>query len=71
VAKVLPPGDYARFTLRGEEISADWPLAVSAWLEEHGYRSRTSFSYELYDERFKGIDRIAESVIEVHVPLVR
>jgi len=71
VAKVLPAGPYACFTLHGEEITADWPLAVSAWLDEHGYRPRTPFSYELYDGRFKGVDDIAGSVIEAHVPLMR
>lgn len=68
--KVLPPATYAVFTLRGEQIVSDWPMMIFAeWLPEAGYEGEHSHSVQRYDERFKGLDRVDESVLEVHIPL--
>jgi predicted transcriptional regulator YdeE len=68
--KVLPAGEYAVVTLRGDEITSDWSqLLYQEWLPDAGYRQAHGFMYELYDERFKGIDQLGDSEIEVYVPV--
>jgi predicted transcriptional regulator YdeE len=70
--KILPPATYAVFTLEGEQIVSDWPLLISSeWLPEAGYKADHSHSIQRYDERFKGVQRIDESVLDVYIPLAR
>lgn len=70
VAKMLPAGRYAVFTLAGQEITADWPWMMDAeWLPALGARRRTTFTLQRYDARFKGMDAIDESELDVYVPL--
>ena len=69
-AKILPPATYAVFSLEGEQIASDWPLLItSQWLPEAGYQADHSHSIQVYDERFKGVQRIDESVLDVYIPL--
>jgi predicted transcriptional regulator YdeE len=69
-AKILPPATYAVFTLTGDQIGADYYLKIAAeWLPEAGYQSDYRYSLQRYDERFKGVDNLAESVIEVYIPV--
>ncbi len=68
--KILPPATYAVFTLEGDQIGADYYLKIAAeWLPEAGYESDYRYSLQRYDERFKGIDNLAESVVEVYIPV--
>jgi predicted transcriptional regulator YdeE len=70
LVKVLPPTTYAIFTLAGEEITSDWHQMIHRdWLPELGYRIAYDYAIERYDPRFKGLDRIAESVLEVYIPV--
>ena len=70
LVKVLPPTPYTVFTLQGEEITSDWPrLIYQEWLPHSGYESAYQYNFQYYDERFKGVDKIAESVIDVYVPV--
>jgi len=70
LVKVLPPTRYAVFTLQGEEITSDWSrLIYQEWLPVSGYESAYQYNFQYYDERFKGIDKIAESAIDVYVPV--
>jgi AraC family transcriptional regulator len=67
-AKVLPAATYALFTFRGEEIVSDWPWLVGTeWLPDAGYEMTGGYSFQRYDERFKGMQRIAESVVDVYI----
>jgi predicted transcriptional regulator YdeE len=69
-AKVLPAATYALFTLQGEEITSDWPWLVGTeWLPDAGYEMTGGYSFQRYDERFKGMQRIAESVLDVYIPV--
>jgi len=68
--KILPEGTYAIFTLRGEQIQSDEPL-IEQWLADAGYRQAFPFFAQCYDQRFKGVDRIAESALDILVPVVR
>ena len=69
LVKVLPDTQYAIFTFSGEEISSDWEKVLQDWLATSGYQSTASYNFQYYDERFKGMDRLAESVLEVYVPI--
>jgi hypothetical protein len=40
------------------------------WLPPLGVQRLTTFTLQCYDARFKGMDRLAESELEVHVPLM-
>jgi predicted transcriptional regulator YdeE len=67
--KALPAGDYARFTLEGSAISGDWDFAVDRWIAEAGYQRAHPFSIQYYDERFKGIDNLEASILDVYIPV--
>ena len=67
--KPLPAGSYAVFTFSGRDIVVDWEQDIQAWLAASGYRSAHAFNFQYYDERFKGLDRLEESVLDVYVPI--
>jgi len=68
--KILPPAIYAMFTLQGEQIVSDWTMNIFAeWLPAAGYEGLHSHSIQRYDERFKGLDPIDESILEVYIPV--
>ena len=70
VAKMLPASRYAVFTLVGQEITADWPWIMDTeWLPALSVRRRPTFTFQRYDARFKGMDAIDESQLDVYVPL--
>ena len=72
LGKVLPPTAYAVFTLQGEEITSDWHQMIHRdWLPGSGYQIAYDYAIERYDQRFKGLDKIAESVLDVYIPVVR
>jgi AraC family transcriptional regulator len=71
-AKILPPTRYAIFTLHGAQIESDWPLLIyTDWLPAAGYEGDSAYNMQRYDERFLGLERLEESVMEVHIPLRR
>ena len=68
--KVLPPTTYAVFTLKGEQISSDWPKAIfQEWMPDSGYQEAYAYSFQSYDERFKGIQYLDESMLDVYIPV--
>jgi AraC family transcriptional regulator len=69
--KVLPPATYALFTLRGEQITSDWNMLIAEWMSRSGYQRAYPYGYQRYDERFKGMDQIEGSVLDVYVPVVK
>jgi predicted transcriptional regulator YdeE len=70
-AKILPGAEYAVVTVRGPEIAGDWMGALhSEILPSLGRRASRAYSFELYDARFKGMDRLAESELDFYVPLL-
>jgi predicted transcriptional regulator YdeE len=69
VAKHLPACRYAIFTLEGQAILGDWEREILAWLDANNYREAYSFNFQYYDQRFKGLDPVDESVIDVYVPV--
>ena len=70
LVKVLPPTRYAVFTLAGAEITSDWSRTIyQEWLPASGYRQAFPYMFQRYDERFKGLDRLDESVLDVYIPI--
>lgn len=69
--KVFPPTKYAVFTFKGQEINSDWGDKIfKEWLPAAGYEEASKFVFEYYDDdRFKGMDRIEESELDVYVPV--
>ncbi len=67
--KILPPATYAVFTLQGQQIVSDWEKMIADWMLKSGYQSSQAFGFQRYDERFKGVDHIDESVLDVYVPV--
>ena len=72
LVKVLPSNLYAVFTMAGSEIGSDWgPRIYGEWMPGSGYEGVPGYVFELYDERFKGIGRLEESVLDVYIPVRR
>jgi AraC family transcriptional regulator len=69
LVKNLPSCEYAVFTLEGEAISSDWPMHIDEWIANAGYQRAYPFSYQYYDERFKGVDNLEESTLDVYMPV--
>lgn len=67
--KVLPSGLYARFTVRGEKIISDWYAEIETSLSELGYCRAGQYFFQLYDERFKGMEHLADSELDVYIPV--
>ena len=70
VVKILPPTRYAVFTLHGAQITSDWPLMIyGEWLPSSGYQAAFNYHFQYYDQRFKGLENLDESVVEIYVPI--
>jgi len=67
--KVLPTAEYAVFTLKGKQISSDWHLEINEWIAAAGYEHAHPYSFQYYDARFKGLDQIEESQLDVYMPV--
>jgi len=70
VVKQLPASRYAVFTLKGNEITSDYEkIILHEWLPSSGYEAHEKFGFQYYDSRFRGMDNIEESEIDVYVPV--
>ena len=70
--KVLPATAYAVFTLRGQAIVSDWWREIyQEWLPQSGYQCVQPYSFQYYDRRFKGMDKLDESTLDVYIPVMR
>ncbi|MCP4136237.1 MAG: GyrI-like domain-containing protein [bacterium] len=68
--KQLPATEYAIFTLKGKEIFSDWEQNIlGKWLNSSQYESAHKFGMQYYDNRFKGMDNLEESELDVYVPV--
>lgn len=67
--KILPPTEYAIFTLQGEQIASDWHLEIDQWIAAAGYQVAYPYNFQYYDERFRGLDLIEDSQLDVFMPV--
>ena len=57
--------------LKGEEITADWGKKIyQDWLPASNYQLSYNYNIQYYDQRFKGMDKIAESTVDLYLPVV-
>ncbi len=67
--KVLPASRYAVFTLKGNQVTGNWPQKIyRLWLPEAGYRVTGPFMIQVYDSRYKGFGNPATE-IDVAIPI--
>lgn len=69
--KVLPLTAYAVFTFSGQEIVSDWEKTMQEWLDTSGYSSSHRYNVQRYDERFKGLNNLEGSTLEVYLPIIK
>ncbi len=69
LVKILPPAQYAVFTLNGEQITSDWSRMIWEWMSGAGYESAYEYGFQLCDQRFKGLDNLEGSELDVYVPV--
>ena len=56
--------------LKAEEITSDWSkLIYFDWIPSSGYYVPYQYGVQYYDQRFKGLDKIEESTLDVYVPI--
>ncbi|UCG30984.1 MAG: AraC family transcriptional regulator [candidate division WOR-3 bacterium] len=70
VGKVIPANSYAVFTSKGgvNELSKTFQYVYHEWLPKAKYEIADPYDFELYDERFKGMDNPATE-IDIHIPI--
>lgn len=76
VRKKLPSSKYAKFTLKGGEINEWESLIYEDWFKDSEYVLQLFEGYQFhiqrYDEkRFKGIDNLEDSELEVFIPVIK
>jgi predicted transcriptional regulator YdeE len=69
LTKVLPAAMYAVFTFEGQAILSDWVMHIDHWLTEAGYERSFPYSMTRYDARFKGLDQVGDSILDVYMPV--
>ncbi len=68
--KQLPATQYAMFTLKGDDISSDWEKEIyQGWLSNSKYQTSYNFNFQYHDHRFKGINELKDSELDVYVPI--
>jgi predicted transcriptional regulator YdeE len=69
-SKFFPESDYLKVTLYGQEITSDWCQTFDTdIIPECGVKRNASFIIQAYDERFKGMDHLDDSVLDVYIPV--
>ena len=69
--KMLPATEYVVFTLVGEEIVSDWGKMMQDWMEASGYQRAHKYGIQCYDRRFKGLDKVKDSMLDVYIPVFK
>jgi AraC family transcriptional regulator len=69
LVKILPATTYAVFTLKGEQIASDWSMIIGEWLRRSTYESAGNYGLQRYDKRFRGLDNLTASELDVYIPV--
>ncbi len=67
--KILPAGHYAAIALKGEQIISDWYRDLDAELAQKGWQRSSPYFFQVYDQRYRGLERIAESELTAFIPV--
>jgi predicted transcriptional regulator YdeE len=69
-SKFIPAADYLKITLVGKEITGDWWHKLDTEImSPSGPKRNSAYLIQAYDERFKGMDRIEDSILDVYIPI--
>ena len=69
-SKFIPASDYMRITLSGKEITGDWWKKLDTEIiPSNGVVRNPVYIIQAYDERFKGMDKIEDSILDVFIPI--
>ncbi len=69
-SKYIPASDYLKVTLYGKEITGDWWKDLDTKIiPAMGVKRNFGYIIQVYDDRFKGVDMIEESVVETYIPI--
>lgn len=69
-AKYIYAADYLKITLSGKEITGDWWQKLDTdIIPSIGVKRNPAYLIQAYDERFKGMDRIEDSILDVFIPI--
>ncbi len=69
-SKFIPESDYMKLTLFGNEITGDWWQKLdSEIIPAKGVGRNSPYIIQAYDERFKGMDDIGNSILDVYIPV--
>jgi predicted transcriptional regulator YdeE len=69
VVKILPASMYVVFTLKGEQIASDWSTSIGEWVRRSTYEPVGDFGIQRYDDRFRGVDNLTASELDVYIPV--
>lgn len=70
-AKFFPESDYLKVTLYGQEITSDWwQMLDTDLISECGVKRNAPFIIQAYDERFKGMDHLEGSMLDIYIPVI-
>jgi predicted transcriptional regulator YdeE len=70
LAKVVPEATFARFTVTGNAIvETDTYSGMYSWIAGNNLEPAAEWMYNRYNDRFKGMDRLEESAIDVFIPV--
>lgn len=68
--KFIAASRYLKITLRGSEITGDWWQKLDKELiPSSGVVRNSAYLIQAYDERFKGMDNIEDSIMDVYIPV--
>jgi predicted transcriptional regulator YdeE len=69
-SKFIPSSDYLKITLNGKEITGDWWHKLDTKImPSSGAKRNSTYIIQAYDERFKGMDKIEDSILTVFIPI--
>lgn len=68
--KTIPGGKFAKFTHKGrvDTMKSTYDYIYGTWFPSSKYEVRNADDYELYDERFLGIDN-EKSEVDIYIPI--
>lgn len=69
-SKFIAASDYLKITLSGTEITDDWWQKLDTEIiPVYKVKRKQNYIIQAYDERFKGVDRIADSEMDAYIPI--
>jgi predicted transcriptional regulator YdeE len=69
VSKYIPGSEYILLTLVGDEIVSHYEQEIEGLATFYGKSVNKRFIIKRFDERFKGFDQLAESELDILIPV--